>query len=64
MCIQGRSITKRLSKKDANAFLKAVRRFGRIERMADIAEEVGSSLQDQSASARYRASQIQHQRVQ
>ena len=50
--LQGRSITKRLSKKDANAFLKAVKRYGRVERMADIAEEVGSSLQEQSASAR------------
>ena len=41
-----------MSKKDANSFLKAVRKFGRIERMADIAEEVGSVLKDQSASAR------------
>jgi len=42
-----------MSKKDANSFLKAVKRFGRIERMADIAEEVGPVLQDQSASARF-----------
>lgn len=51
--MQGRSITKRLSKKDANNFLKAIKRFGRIERMADIAQEVGPALQDQPASARY-----------
>ncbi len=50
---QGRSITKRMSKKDANAFLKAVKRFGRIERMADIAQEVGPALQDQPATARW-----------
>lgn len=50
--LQARSITKRMSKKDANSFLKAVRKFGRIERMADIAEEVGSVLKDQSAAAR------------
>ena len=45
-----------MSKKDANSFLKAVKKFGRIERMADIAEEVGSILKDQSAPARYRLS--------
>ena len=50
---QGRSITRRISKKDAGAFLKAVKRYGRIERMADIAQEVGSVLQDQPATARY-----------
>ena len=49
---QGRSITRRISKKDAGAFLKAVKRYGRIERMADIAQEVGSVLQDQPATAR------------
>ena len=41
-----------MSKKDANSFLKAVKKFGRIERMADIAEEVGSVLKDQSAPSR------------
>ena len=50
---QGRSITRRISKKDAGAFLKAVKRYGRIERMADIAQEVGSVLQDQPATARF-----------
>ena len=52
--MQARSITKRMSKKDANSFLKTVKKFGRIERMADIAEDVGPVLKDQSASARYR----------
>ena len=52
LCLQARAITKRMSKKDANSFLKAVKKFGRIERMADIAEEVGSVLKDQSAPAR------------
>lgn len=50
---QGRSITKRLSRKDAGAFLKAVRRFGRVQRISDIASSVGAALQDQSSSARW-----------
>ena len=35
---------KRLSRRDAGAFLRGVKRYGRPERLADIAEEAGASM--------------------
>lgn len=35
---------KRLSRRDAGAFLKGVKRYGRPERLADIAQETASAM--------------------
>ena len=35
---------KKLSRRDAGAFLKGMKRYGRPERLADIAQEAGPSL--------------------
>ncbi len=41
-----------LSRRDAAAFVRAVRRYGRSERLADVASEVGRSLEEASPGQR------------
>lgn len=44
--------TRTLSRRDAAAFVRGVRRYGRVDRLADIASEVGRALEEATPGQR------------